>query len=248
MLASLFVCHSKWKHLQYQNEGFFYLAATCLCLLITLLPVNCCLGDQEYGHFTSVHEWCFVDPWIARIPQDDTMTWHDMTWHDMTWHDMTWHDMTWHDISLIVFEEEKPWLVVGDMYFSWYDPYHPWSCGVFSASTFLIVRWTLYWWLSFMVWSWFEAAREMARSGSCSSSLSDVMLPLPWVSVRFLTRPQSQWSMQDRLFDGCEHSNWPTCKSLGRPNSIERNSAFGFWLLNQCQSFLVKYWSGTNYI
>ena len=36
--------------------------------------------------------------------------------------------------------------------------------------------------------------------------------------VFFWAGPQSQWSMQNRLF-GCEHSNWPRCKSLGFPKT-----------------------------
>lgn len=170
----------------------FYLAATCLCLLITLLPVNCCLGDQEYGHFTSVHEWCFVDPWIARIPQDDTMT-------------FSWH----HDIPLIGFWGRKT--VVGGW---WHVFFHGMTHIIHDLPGFFPRPHV---WNAVIDWSG-QSSRKKRFSVHLHSQMSCCHCLGETPYVFFWAGPQSQWSMQNRLF-GCEHSNWPRCKSLGFPKT-----------------------------
>lgn len=122
------------------------------------------------------------------------------------WH----HDIfmtSWHSPDWFLRKKNRGWWLVTCI-FPWYDPYHPWSSGVFSASTCL------------KRCDWLKRPEQSQEAVQCSSSLSDVMLPLPWRNsvCFFWAGPQSQWSMQNRLF-GCEHSNWPRCKSLGFPKT-----------------------------
>lgn len=82
------------------------------------------------------------------------------------WH----HDIfmtSWHSPDWFLRKKNRGWWLVTCI-FPWYDPYHPWSSGVFSASTCL------------KRCDWLKRPEQSQEAVQCSSSLSDVMLPLPW--------------------------------------------------------------------
>ena len=119
-----------------------------------------------------------------------------------------WH----HDIMTfpwLVFEEEKPWLVVGDMYFSMVWPISSMIFRVFFPRPHV--------WNAVIDWSG-QSSRKKRFSVHLHSQMSCCHCLGETPYVFFWAGPQSQWSMQNRLF-GCEHSNWPRCKSLGFPKT-----------------------------
>ena len=149
-----------------------------------------------------------------------------------------WH----HDIMTfpwLVFEEEKPWLVVGDMYFSMVWPISSMIFRVFFRVHMFETLWLI------------EAARAVARSGSvfiftlrCHAAIA-----LEKLRMFFFGQDLSHNEVCKIVCLGVNIQTGQDANLLVFPKQhFSRNSAFGFWLLNQCQSFLVKCWSRTNYI
>ena len=172
MLASLFVCHSKMETPTGPKWSVFYLAANEFvpfgspCCQLTAALVTKSMGTLQAS------------------TSDALLTPGQQGFHKMT----PWHIMTSMTFPWLVFGGKGPWLMVGDMYFSWYDPYHPWSSGFFPRP---------HCWNSVLI----EAARAVRKKRflfiftlRCHAAIA-----LEFPHVFFWAGPQSQWSYAKSL-------------------------------------------------